>query len=90
MAAVAAPPAPRPPTIFVDLTVEDDDEPAHEHDEPAHACAICLQDMLGRALAAADPCGHVFCSTCLAHAVDRSGQCPKCAVPVVKCMRLYL
>jgi hypothetical protein len=56
----------------------------------AHLCAVCFRDMTrGETLAAADPCGHVFCDACLAAAVERANRCPKCCSPVDKRVLLF-
>lgn len=47
-------------------------------DEERYRCTICFRSMLGRQLAAAGKCGHVFCKECLDQSVERSPACPTC------------
>ena len=54
---------------------------------PASSCCICLED--GRAMTAADPCGHAkVCRTCAA-SFSRGAPCPVCRAPVRKFIPLF-
>lgn len=40
-------------------------------------CAICLEDFNDQSFSST-PCGHLFCSTCIARAVENRKMCPTC------------
>lgn len=46
---------------------------------PHVSCAVCLGDLRE---ATTTPCGHNFCSECVAECVDRHRKCPLCQAPV--------
>jgi len=44
-------------------------------------CPVCmepLQDLFPSKVAMMTPCGHFFCSVCLAQALNMKNQCPTC------------
>jgi len=59
------------------------------------SCPVCwdpLTALEGERTVLATPCGHLFCSTCLAGALQTSSSCPNCrsTVTLKSCNRIYL
>ena len=59
------------------------------------SCPVCwdpLTALEGERTVLATPCGHLFCSTCLAGTLQTSSSCPNCRsrVTLKSCNRIYL